>query len=48
MERPLCRGVFALVLLVAAYATQIGGALAAAAELTPEAGDGLQPLITTF
>ena len=47
MERPLCRGVFALVLLVAAYATQIGGALAAAAELTPEAGDGLQPLITT-
>jgi hypothetical protein len=46
MERPLWRGVFALVLLVAGYATQIGG-LAAAAELTPEPGDGLQPLITT-
>ncbi len=46
MERPLCRGVFALVLLVAGYATQIGG-LTTAAELTPEAGDGLQPLITT-
>ena len=46
MERPLCRGVFALVLLVAGYATQIGG-LTAAAELTPDAGNGLQPLITT-
>jgi hypothetical protein len=46
MERPLWRGVFALVLLVAGYAIQIGG-LTTAAELTPEAGDGLQPLITT-
>src|SRR5262245_49111729 len=46
MERPLCRGVLALVLLIAGYATQIGG-LAAAAELTSDAGDGLQPLITT-
>src|SRR4030095_955026 len=46
MKRPLCRGVLALVFLVAGYATQIGG-LAAAAELTPDAGDGLQPLITT-
>ena len=35
MERPLCRGVFALVLLVAGYATQIGG-LTTAAELTSE------------
>jgi hypothetical protein len=47
MKRPLCRGVFALVLLVVAgYSPQIA-ALTAAAELTPEAGDGLQPLITT-
>jgi hypothetical protein len=46
MERPLCRGLFAIILLVAAYATQICGG-AAAADLTPEAGDGLQPLITT-
>lgn len=46
MERPLCRGVFAVIFLVAAYATQIGGRTAAA-DLTPEAGDGLQPLITT-
>ena len=46
MERPLCRGVLARALLVAIYAFQIGG-LTAAAELTPEAGDGLQPLITT-
>jgi len=46
MERPLCRGVFAIIFLVAAYATQIGGRTAAA-DLTPEAGDGLQPLITT-
>jgi hypothetical protein len=46
MKRPLCRGVLALVFLVAGYATQIGG-LAAAAELTPDAGDGLQLLITT-
>ncbi len=46
MERPVCRGVFAIFLLVAGYVTQIGG-LTAAADLTPEAGDGLQPLITT-
>jgi len=46
MERPLCRGVFAIFLLVGGYVTQIGG-LTAAADLTPEAGDGLQPLITT-
>ena len=26
MRRPLCRGVFAFFLLVAGYATQIGGA----------------------
>ena len=46
MERPLCRCVFAIIFLVAAYATQIGGRTAAA-DLTAEAGDGLQPLITT-
>jgi hypothetical protein len=46
MERPLCQGILALVLLVAICVTQIGG-LTKAAELTPEAGDALQPLITT-
>jgi hypothetical protein len=46
MKRPLCRGVFAIIFLVVVYATQIGGRTAAA-DLTPEAGDGLQPLITT-
>src|SRR5262245_31403840 len=46
MERRLCRAVFALVLLVGGYATQ-SGKLTTAAELTPDAGDGLQPLITT-
>jgi hypothetical protein len=46
MKRPLCRGVFALVLLVAGYATQIGG-LTAAAEIKPDASDQLQHLITT-
>jgi hypothetical protein len=46
MKRPLCRGVFASFLLVVAYVTQISG-LTAAADLTPEAGDGLKPLITT-
>jgi hypothetical protein len=46
MERPLCRAVFALVLLAIVCATQIG-ALTTAAELNPEGGDGLQPLITT-
>jgi len=44
MERPLCRGFFAI--LIAGYAIQIGGRTAAA-DLTPEAGEGLQPLITT-
>jgi hypothetical protein len=46
MERPRYLGFFAALLLVAVYATQIGGP-AAAADLTAEAGDGLQPLITT-
>ncbi|HSE88446.1 MAG TPA: hypothetical protein VLJ79_19665 [Candidatus Binatia bacterium] len=46
MKRPLCRGVFASFLLVVAYVTQISG-LTAAADLTPEVGDELQPLITT-
>src|SRR5262245_50674305 len=46
MKRPLCRGAFAIVLLVASYLVQIGG-LTKAAELAPEAGDALQPLITT-
>ena len=46
MKRTLCRGFFALFLLVTGYATQIGGRTAAA-DLTPEAGDGFQPLITT-
>ena len=46
MKRMRCRSFFALFLLVVSYATQIGGRTAAAG-LTPEAGDGLQPLITT-
>jgi hypothetical protein len=46
MKRPLCRGVVAIIFLVAVHATQIGG-VTAAADLIPEAGDGLQPLITT-
>jgi hypothetical protein len=46
MKRPLCRGFFAGLFLVAGYATQIGG-LTAAADLAPEADDGLQPMITT-
>jgi hypothetical protein len=46
MKRTLCRVFFALFLLVTGYATQIGGRTAAA-DLTPEAGDGFQPLITT-
>jgi hypothetical protein len=45
MERPLCRGVFAIILLVVGYAVHIGGRTAAA-DLTPEAG-GLQALNTT-
>ena len=44
MERPLCRSFFAI--LIAGYAIQIGGRTAAA-DLTAEPGDGLQPLITT-
>src|SRR5215510_455937 len=46
MERPLCRAVFAIVLLVATYLTQIGGR-SAAADLAGETEDRLQPLITT-
>ena len=46
MERPLCRGGFAIIFLVVVYATQIGGQTAAA-DFTTETGDGLQPLITT-
>ena len=46
MERPLCRAVFAIVLLVATYLTQIGGR-SAAADLAGETEHGLQPLITT-
>jgi hypothetical protein len=45
MERPLCRGVFAIIVLLAGYATHISGR-SAAADLTPEGG-GLQVLITT-
>jgi hypothetical protein len=45
MIRPLCRSFFAI--LIAGYTIQIGGRTATAADLTPEAGDGLQPLITT-
>lgn len=43
MERPFCRGVFAIILLVAIY---IGGRTAAA-DLTLETGGGFQALITT-
>ena len=46
MQRPRCRGVLAIFLLVAGYASFIESRTAAA-DLTPEAGDGLQPLITT-
>jgi hypothetical protein len=46
MKRTLRRGFFALFLFVTGYAAQIAGQTAAA-DLTPEAGDGLQPLITT-
>jgi hypothetical protein len=46
MQRPLCRGLFALFFFVAVYATQISG-LTAVADLIPEAAEGLQPLITT-
>jgi hypothetical protein len=47
MKRPLCRSVFALVLLVSVYATQIDGRDGRTAAAEPETGDGLQPLITT-
>src|SRR5215475_11512754 len=46
MERPLCQGILALVLLVAIDVTQIGG-LTKAADLAGETEDRLQPLITT-
>jgi len=46
MTRTLCCGLFALCLFVIAGATPSGGRLAAA-ERTPEAEDGLQPLLTT-
>jgi hypothetical protein len=46
MERPLYRCVFAIFLLVAGYASHIESR-PAAADPTPEAADGLQPLITT-
>jgi hypothetical protein len=46
MKRRLCRSFFAIILLVAGYVIEIGG-LTTAAEITPEAGDALQPLITT-
>src|SRR5215831_11464314 len=46
MERPLCRAVFAIVLLIATYLTQIGGR--SAADLVAETEHGLQPLITTW
>ena len=46
MEQPLCRGVFAIILLVAGYVIHIAGR-AVAADLAPEAGDGFQALITT-
>jgi hypothetical protein len=45
MKRPFCRSFFAI--LIACYTIQVGGRTATAADLTPEAGDGLQPLITT-
>jgi hypothetical protein len=46
MKRPLCRGVFAIILLVAGHTVHIGGQ-PAAADLKPEAGGELQVLITT-
>jgi hypothetical protein len=46
MERPLCRRVFATIILVVSSAFYIGGR-AAAADLTAEADGGLQVLITT-
>jgi hypothetical protein len=46
MKRPLCGGFVAILFLGAGYSVQIGGQTAAA-DLAPEAGDGIQPLITT-
>jgi len=46
MKQPLIRGLVVLVLFLAVHATRHDGETAAA-ELTPEAGGGLQPLITT-
>jgi hypothetical protein len=44
MRRRLCRSFFAI--LIVGYTIQVGGQTAAA-DLAPETGDGLQPLITT-
>jgi hypothetical protein len=46
MERPLCRSVFAIILLVAGYAVHIGGR-PAVADIPAEAGGGIQVLIST-
>jgi hypothetical protein len=46
MERPLCRGVFAIIVLVVSSAIHIGVRVEAA-DLPPEVDNGLQPLITT-
>ena len=46
MKRTVCGSFVTLCLFVAGYATHIGGRTAAA-DLTPKAGDGVQPLITT-
>src|SRR5215831_14493628 len=46
MKGMLCRGFCVLFLFVTSSVTPISGRTTAAA-LTPEAGDGLQPLITT-
>lgn len=46
MKQPLFRGLVVLVLLVAIHLTHHDGGTAAA-EVTPDAGGGLQPMITT-
>jgi hypothetical protein len=46
MKRPICRGVFAIILLVVSSAVHIGER-SAAADVALEAKDGLQVLITT-
>src|SRR5262249_59039424 len=46
MKGMLCRGFCVLFLFVTSSVTPISGRTTAAA-LTPEAGDGVQPLITT-